>query len=104
MKQILKVRRSLSLLVVLSMFSGLALAACSGTTLVDVNLDPTTGSGSIVVTGNQDDGSADSGGDAGATQVGNTDMSQVVLFGVIIALLLGTAAIVISASRRPSGE
>jgi hypothetical protein len=31
-------------------------------------------------------------------------MSQVVLFGVIIALLLGTAAIVISATRRPREE
>jgi hypothetical protein len=94
-------KRNLSLLVILSLFSGLALAACNGTTLVDVNLDPTTGAGNIVVTGNQDDGSTTGAGDA---QVGNTDMSQVVLFGVIIALLLGTAAIVISASRRPSGE
>jgi hypothetical protein len=85
------------------LFSGLALAACNGTTVVDVNLDPTTGAGNIVVTGNQDDGSSADNG-AGSAQVGNTDMSQVVLFGVIIALLLGTAAIVISATRRPREE
>lgn len=90
-------------MVCLSLFSGLALSACSGTTVVDVNLDPTTGSGNIVVTGNQEKTSSDAG-DAGDTQVGNTDMSQVVLFGVIVTLLLGTAIIVISSNRRPSGE
>jgi hypothetical protein len=100
----LSLKRNLSLLVLLSLFCGLALAACSGTTLVDVNIDPTTGSGDIVITGDQDGGGTTDNSGAGSAQVGNTDMSQVVLFGVIIALLLGTAAIVISASRRPSGE
>lgn len=102
MKSILSLKRSLSLLAVLSLFSALALSACNGTTLIDVNLDPTTGAGNIVVSGDQEGG--DTSSDAGNQQVGNTDMSQVVLFGVIVALLLGTAAIVISASRRPSGE
>jgi hypothetical protein len=103
MKNFLNVRLSLALLLVLSLFSGLALSACNGTTLVDVNIDPTTGTGNIIVTGNQDDNSSTDNG-AGSAQVGNTDMSQVVLFGVIIALLLGTAAIVISATRRPREE
>lgn len=103
MKALSNVRRNVSLVVLLSFFSALALSACSGTTVVDVNLDPTTGSGNIVVTGNQDEAASD-GGDAGNAQVGNTDMSQVVLFGVIVILLLGTAIIVVSSNRRPSGE
>lgn len=78
----------------------LALSACSGTTQIDVNIDPTTGTGNILVTGDENNGEAE----AGDAQVGNTDMSQVVLFGVVIALLLGTVAIVISSTRRPAGE
>lgn len=88
-------------LLLLSLVLGLVASACDGTTFIDVNIDPTTGAGNIVVTGDQDD-SGDA--DAGEAQVGSTDMSQVVLFGVVIALLLATVAIVISASRRPSGE
>jgi len=95
-------KHSISLFIAFSLFAGLFLAACGGTTLIDVNLDPTTGAGNIVVTGNQDPGAPpDNSGDA---TVGNTDMSQVVLFVIIIALLLGTAAIIISASRRSSQE
>ncbi len=97
-----KVKRNISFFILFSLFAGLFLASCSGTTLVDINLDPTTGAGNIVVTGNQDEGSTPS--DSGDATVGNTDMSQVVLFGVIIAVLLGTAAIIISASRRSSQE
>jgi hypothetical protein len=88
-------------LVLLSLVFALVASACEGTTFIDVNIDPTTGAGNIVVTGDQDNSGET---DAGDTQVGNTDMSQVVLFGVVVALLLGTVAIVISASRRPSGE
>lgn len=93
-------KRSVAALLALGLLSALALAACSGTTQIDVNLDPTTGSGNIVVTGDEDQGGQSEAGDA---QVGSTDMSQVVLFGVVVALLLGTVAIVLSASRRPMG-
>lgn len=88
-------------LVLLSLVFALAASACEGTTFIDVNIDPTTGAGNIVVTGDQDNSGETDASDA---QVGNTDMSQVVLFGVVVALLLGTVAIVISSSRRPSGE
>lgn len=94
-------KRSIATICLLAMFSTLVLAACSGTTQIDVNLDPTTGSGDIVITGDQDPAGGES--DAADDQVGSTDMSQVVLFGVVVALLLGTVAIVLSASRRPMG-
>jgi hypothetical protein len=97
-----KVKRNISIFILLSLFAGSFLAACSGTTLVDVNLDPTTGAGNIVITGNQNEGSTSN--DSGAAPVGTTDMSQVVLFGVIILVLLGTAAIIITSSRRPNQE
>lgn len=87
-------KRSLLLFALISLLSGVLLASCDGTALINVNYDPTEGVGNIVITGNQDDP---------AVQQDNADsnMSQLLLFGLVIALLLGTIAIVVSVSRRP---
>jgi hypothetical protein len=85
-------------LFVISIFSTLFLAACSGPTLIDVNIDPTTGSGQIVV---NPPPQATALPDTGAIPSSSTDMSQVALFAIVVILLLGVMAIVLSVARRP---
>ncbi len=84
-----------------SVFSTLFLAACSGPTLIDVNIDPTTGSGQIVV---NPPAQATASPDTGGTGSTPTDMSQVALFAIVVILLLGVMAIVFSVARRPKSE
>lgn len=83
-------------LFLVSIFSTLFMAACSGPTLIDVNIDPTTGSGQIVV--NPPAAQPTALPDTGST---STDMSQVALFAIVVILLLGVMAIVFSVARRP---
>jgi hypothetical protein len=87
---------------ILSMFTTLFLAACSGQTLIDVNIDPTTGSGQIVV--NPPAAQPTALPDTGGTTSTSTDMSQVALFAIVVILLLGVMAIVFSVARRPRRE
>lgn len=82
-----------------SISSTLFLAACSGPTVIDVNIDPTTGAGNIVV--NPPPTAQPAAGGSGGT---TTDMSQVALFAIIVILLLGVMAIVFSVARRPRRE
>jgi hypothetical protein len=91
-------KRNLSLLVLVALLGVMSLAACDGSAVIDVNMDPETGEGNIVVDADDDSG----GGEVDVTGDGTSDvnMTQVALFGVIIALLLGTVAIVMSSSRR----
>ncbi|MEX1247185.1 MAG: hypothetical protein WEA61_01780 [Anaerolineales bacterium] len=83
-------KKSILLLVLLGILGGVALAGCSGSALIDINYDATQGVGNIVITGDQDRANQQ-----------QDNMSQILLFGLIIALLLGTFAIVISVARRP---
>jgi hypothetical protein len=87
-------KRSLLLLAVLSLVGSVLLAACDGTAFINVDYDPTEGVGNIVITGNQDDQPSQQPDQ-------DTSMSQLLLFGLVIALLLGTIAIVMSVARRP---
>lgn len=93
------IRKGVIALLIVGLLGTLALAACDTRAVIDVNFDATEGVGNIIVTGDQDQQSADQ------TQTDNTlDTSQVLLFGLIVALLLGTIAIVISLARRPRYE
>ncbi len=83
----------------ISIFSPLFLAACSGPTVIDVNIDPTTGAGNIVV--NPPPAAQPTAAGTGGT---TTDVSQVALFAIIVILLLGVMAIVFSVARRPRRE
>lgn len=91
-----------SLLIALLLTS--VLVGCSGRTVIDVNIDPETGEGDIVidpVAPPEDDG----GDTDGATDNGTPNdpqMSQIALFAVIAALFIGVVAIVIAVQRRPS--
>ena len=97
MAEISKYRKSTFLFIIVGLFFGLFLAACDGTAFVDVSFDATEGVGNIVITGDQDQ--------SGQTQTnGDASMSQILVFGLVVALLLGTAAIVISLARRPRPE
>lgn len=78
-----------------SIFSTFFLVACSGA-LIDINIDPTTGTGNIIV--NPQATAAPTGG------TGSTDMSQVALFAIVVIVLLGVMAIVFSVARRPGRE
>lgn len=90
-----KVRKqSVFSLVLIALLSSFALAACNGTAQIDVNFDATQGVGNIVITGDQSE-------PAQTDTSGELTTSQVLLFGIIAALLLGTVAIVISVARRP---
>jgi len=82
-------------LFLVSIFSTLFMAACSGPTLIDVNIDPTTGSGNVVI--NPPPAQPTAAPSGGTT----TDMSQVALFAIVVILLLGVMAIVFSVARRP---
>lgn len=82
------------LVIILSMFF---LAACSGRTLINVNIDPTTGSGNIVV---NPPAAQPTTAPAGTS----TGMSQVALFAIVVILLLGVMAIIFSVARRPRQE
>jgi hypothetical protein len=84
-------------LFILSTLGAALLSACAGQTLIDVNIDPTTGSGQIVV--NPPAQQATQIPDTGAQPP--SDMSQVALFAIIVILLLGVMAIVFSVARRP---
>lgn len=88
-------KRSLFFFALIGLLSSILLAACDGSALINVNYDPTEGVGNIVIIGNQDDQPAAQQTDP------DTSMSQLLLFGLVIALLLGTIAIVMSVSRRP---
>ena len=99
MNALTKYRQGVILFVIVGRFSGLVLAACDGTAFIDVNFDATEGVGNIVITGDQNQ--------SGQTQTqtnGDARVSQVLLFGLVVALLLGTVAIVISLARRPRSE
>jgi hypothetical protein len=86
----------------LGTFGAAILSACAGQTLIDVNIDPTTGSGQIVV--NPPPQQATAIPDTGGSAAGSSDMSQVALFAIIVILLLGVMAIVFSVARRPRRE
>jgi hypothetical protein len=92
-------RRHLLLgLFVIGLFSSVLISACSGQTVIDVNIDPTTGSGSIVVNPPPTQQQLpETGGSAQPA----TDMSQVALFAIVVILLMGVMAIVVSVARRP---
>jgi hypothetical protein len=92
MKTLMQKRKApIFLLVFAGLIGSLTLAACSGTAFVDFSYDPTQGVGNIVITGDQDQ----------PPQQQQDNMSQILLFGLILAMLLGTIAIVISVARRP---
>jgi len=81
-----------------ALIAGVALlAGCTGRTIIDVNIDPTTGVGDIVIQpqATQPAPAADGGGN---------NMNQVLLFGVVVALLIGTLAVVMASSRRRRPE
>ncbi len=80
----------------IGIFSAPLLAACSGPTVIDVNIDPTTGAGNIVVNPPPEEQQATQ-----APADTSSDMSQVALFAIIVILLLGVMAIVFSVARRP---
>jgi hypothetical protein len=81
------------LLLLIGLVGSWVLAACNGSAFVDFTYDPTAGVGNVVITGDQDQP---------ATQQPQQDKtSQILLFGLVIAILLGTVAIVMSVSRRP---
>jgi hypothetical protein len=90
-------KQGILLFIVVTLLGTMALTACGGA-VIDVNVDPETGQGNIVVNDPPDDG--------GEIDVdinnndGNQNMSQILLFGIVLALLLGTVAIVVSTSRR----
>ena len=93
-------KQSAIFLVLVSLLGVFVLAACNGTAVIDVNVDPETGQGNIVVTGDDDGGEVDVNVDDNSNNAG---MSQILLFGIVVALLLGTVAIVVSTSRRDRG-
>lgn len=86
-------QRNLFVFVLVGLLSAVFLTACDGTAFIDINFDPTEGVGNIVITGDQDEPAPQTDDD--------TSMSQLLLFGLVIALLLGTVAIVMSLARRP---
>lgn len=89
-------KRSLLLFALVGLLGSLMLTACDGTAFIDINYDPTEGVGNIVITGDQDEQPAQQTN-------GDTNMSQLLLFGLVVVMLLGTVAIVASvASRRRS--
>jgi hypothetical protein len=92
-----KIFAGIALIVLLSTS---ALVACSGRTVIDVNIDPTTGAGDIVINPPEEEEQPPIIIDNSGNQ-SDSNMSQVALFAVIVALLLGTAAIIISVARRP---
>jgi len=101
MEPLLKYRKTAVFFVLACFISAFVLAACEGTAFVDINFDATEGVGNIVITGDQNQ-PAEPQTEGNAE--GNTSMSQILLFGLVVALLLGTVAIVISLSRRPRPE
>ncbi len=92
-------KNGILLFIAVVMLGTMALTACSGSAVIDVNVDPNTGQGNIVVNSDQpSDGDGEI--DVDINDDGNQDMSQILLFGIVVALLLGTVAIVVSTSRR----
>jgi ABC-type dipeptide/oligopeptide/nickel transport system permease subunit len=90
-------KQNVLIFILVSLIATMALTACGGA-VIDVNVDPNTGQGNIVV---NDHPSNDEGVDVDiTTDDNNQDMSQILLFGIVVALLLGTVAIVVSTSRR----
>lgn len=95
-----KKKHGILFFIAFTLLATMALTACSGGAVIDVNVDPNTGQGNIVVNSDQpSDGDGDVDVDIN-TDDGNQDMSQILLFGIVVALLLGTVAIVVSTSRR----
>jgi hypothetical protein len=93
-------KNGILLFIAVVLLGTMALTACSGSAVIDVNVDPNTGQGNIVVNSDQpSDGDGELDVDIN-TDDGNQDMSQILLFGIVIALLLGTVAIVVSTTRR----
>ncbi|MGH2581408.1 MAG: hypothetical protein ACRDFQ_00755 [Anaerolineales bacterium] len=81
-------------LVLFVLITGVALlAGCTGRTVIDVNIDPTTGVGDIIIQPQATE-------PAPAIDGGGNNMNQVLLFGVVVALLIGTLAVVMASSRR----
>jgi hypothetical protein len=81
------------------------LVGCSGRTVIDVNIDPETGEGNIIVdpaAPPEDDGGEDTDGATDSGTPNDPQMSQIALFAVIAALFIGVVAIVIAVQRRPS--
>lgn len=87
--------RAVFSLLVIGFLLVLFLVACTGRTVIDVNIDPTTGAGGIVINpGATSAPAADSG-------AGGADFSTIALFAIIVSLFLGTIAIVLAVARRP---
>lgn len=99
MKAISSLHRSLLLVSLLGLVCGLVLSACEGTAFIDVSFDATEGVGNVVITGDQSQPDQSQGDGSG-----NVNMSQILLFGLVVALLLATVAIIISLARRPRPE
>jgi hypothetical protein len=100
-----KKSKFLASLIFIALLLSSLLVGCSGRTVIDVNIDPETGEGNIVVdpAAPEDDGGQDTDGaavDSGTPN--NPQMSQIALFAVIAALFIGVVAIVIAVQRRPS--
>lgn len=93
-----KARKSDLFIFILMLLSGLTMAACDGSAVIGINYDATQGVGNIVVVGEQGESET---GVVQTQSANNVEMSQVLLFGLVIALLFGTVAIVIALSRRP---
>lgn len=85
-------------LFIIGLFASVLLTACSGQTVIDVNIDPTTGTGNIVVNPPPTQQQLPETGGSGQSA---TDMSQVALFAIVVILLMGVMAIVVSVARRP---
>lgn len=90
-------KRNLIVFLAISFFASALLAACSGPTTIDVNFDPTTGAGNIIVNPPPQEPTPVGAGTTG-------DVSQVALFAIVVIVLLGVMAIVFSVARRPRRE
>jgi hypothetical protein len=105
MKNLFKKNKVLTGSVLVALLLTSLLVGCSGRTVIDVNIDPETGEGDIVidpVAPPEDDGGGDTDGATDSGTPNDPQMSQVALFAVIAALFIGVVAIVIAVSRRPS--
>ncbi|MEX2143246.1 MAG: hypothetical protein WD740_01515 [Anaerolineales bacterium] len=83
-------------LLIVTLVSSLGLAACDGSAVIDINFDATEGVGNIIVSGDQEQPA-----ETQNQNDGSLNTTQILLFGLIVALLFGTVAIVIALARRP---
>lgn len=103
MNQSMQPKRIIATFILLIIGGAMLLSACGGEAFINFTYDPTTGAGSgnvvIATEPPAEDTGGDTGGDAG-TGSGNQGTNQIVLFGVVVALLIGTLAVVAASSRR----